>query len=117
MMANGASKSATNEHLLGLAARLYAADAAVTQALDTRPPGWRHWMWRRAAARAAARLRPDVTDLAATAWTLLAELSAAESGHTTAQNAARRMATSHTPSARTAATRPVMAGTTNGAVQ
>jgi hypothetical protein len=94
MMGNAAATSAADEHLLGLAARLYAADAAVTHALDTGPPGWWHWLRRRAAAWAAARVRPDVVSLADTAWTLLAELSAAEAGHATAQSAARRLSAS-----------------------
>jgi hypothetical protein len=94
MMVNDGATSPADGHLLELAARLYAADAAVTESFDTGPQGWWHWMWRRAAARAAARVRPDVITLAETAWTLLAELSEAEAGHVTAQCAARRLSAS-----------------------
>ena len=91
MMVNGAESHPHTNISSSLLVRLFAADAAVTQALDTRPPGRWHWMWRRAAAQAAARVRPDVVSLAETAWTLLGELSTAEAGDVTAQCAARRL--------------------------
>jgi hypothetical protein len=107
MMADSASASPVEDHLLGLAARLLAADAAVAEAIDPRPARWlgrAGWRLRRlTTARAAARIRPDVAELTTTAWTILAELTAAEDHLCAAQEAARRISAPSRPERTTAA--------------
>jgi len=103
-----ASASPAEDHLLALAARLHAADAAVAEALDPRPAsrlGRLRWRFRRqTTARIAAQIRPDVAELAAAAWAVYAELGEAERGYCAASAAARRISAPARPR-RTAAAR------------
>jgi hypothetical protein len=115
-------ESPAEDHLLDLAARLFAADAAVAEALEPRPMRWPGrlgwWLRRHTTARIAVRIRPDVAELAAAAWTVMAELAEAEHGLCTARDAARRVSALPGPGhpAASQARRPAASRTLEGVV-